>query len=90
MEVSFFDICTTDWCYQVEQIANDSLSSVLYYPLSEDPVVDSIEVFVDGAPVLSGWSYSYIDNAVVFEAASVPPVGSDIRIEYGFYGECPT
>jgi len=86
----FFDICTTDWGYQVEQIANDSLSSVLYYPLSEDPVVDSIEVFVDGAPVLSGWSYSYIDNAVVFEAASVPPVGSDIRIEYGFYGECPT
>jgi hypothetical protein len=86
----FFDICASDWGYQVEQIAEDSLSSVLFYPLTEDPVVDSIEVFVNGIPVLSGWTYSYIDNSIVFEPASVPTVGSVITVEYGFYGECPT
>jgi len=86
----FFDICALDWGYQVEQIAEDSLSSVLFYPLTEDPVVDSIEVFVDGIPVLSGWTYSYVDNSIVFEPASVPTVGSVITVEYGFYGECPT
>ena len=85
----FFDICTSDWGYQVEQIAEDSLSSVLFYPLSEDPVVDSIEVFVDGVPTLTGWSYNYVDNSVVFEPASIPDVGSVITVEYGYYGECP-
>jgi len=85
----FFDICTSDWGYQVEQIAEDSLSSVLFYPLTGDPVVDSIEVFVDGIPVLIGWSYNYTDNSVVFDTASVPAVGSVITVEYGYYGECP-
>ena len=85
----FFDICTSDWGYQVEQIAEDSLSSVLFYPLTGEPVVDSIEVFVDGKPIPTGWSYSYTDNSVVFDAANVPTVGSVITIEYGYYGECP-
>ena len=85
----FFDICASDWGYQVEQIAEDSLSSVLFYPLTGDPVVDSIEVFVDGIPVLAGWSYNYADNSVVFDPASVPTVGSVITVEYGYYGECP-
>ena len=85
----FFDICTSDWGYQVEQIAEDSLSSVLFYPLTGDPVVDSIEVSVDGMLIPTGWSYNYPDNSVVFEAASVPTVGSVITIEYGYYGECP-
>ncbi len=85
----FFDICTSDWGYQVEQIAEDSLASVLFYPLTGDPVVDSIEVFVDGIPVLTGWSYSYTDNSVVFDPTSVPTVGSTITVEYGYYGECP-
>ena len=85
----FFDICTSDWGYQVEQIAEDSLSSVLNYPLSEDPIIDSIIVYDDGVPVLSGWSYDPYTNSVIFDTTSVPEVDSLVSIEYGHYGECP-
>ena len=85
----FFDICTSDWGLQVEQIAEDALSSVLNYPLSEDPIIDSIEVYDDGIPVLLGWSYDPYINSVIFEVDSVPEVDSIITIEYGHYGECP-
>ena len=85
----FFDICTSDWGYQVEQIAEDSLSSVLHYPLSEDPVIDSIQVYDDGVLVTAGWSYDPYSNSVIFEIDSVPEVDSIVTIEYGHYGECP-
>ena len=85
----FFDICTSDWGYQVEQIDEDSLSSVLNYPLSEDPIIDSIIVYDDGVPVLSGWSYDPYTNSVIFDTTSVPEVDSLVSIEYGHYGECP-
>lgn len=85
----FFDICTDDWGYQVEQLAEDSLLPILHYLLSEDPIIDSIEVYIDGVLIPTGWTYDPVENVVVFDIASVPSVDSIITIEYGHYGECP-
>tara|TARA_R110000744_G_scaffold294557_2_gene404766 strand:+ start:1626 stop:2957 length:1332 start_codon:yes stop_codon:yes gene_type:complete len=85
----FFDICTSDWGYQVEQMAEDTILPILSYPLAEDPIVETIEVYVDGSPLPAGWYYDPVTNSVVFELDYAPPEGSDIAIIYGYYGECP-
>ena len=86
----FFDICTSDWGYQVEQMAEDSLMPILRYNMSRDPIIDSIEVYIDGAASYTGWYYDAAENAIIFDLTHVPAVDSVITIEYGFYGECPT
>ena len=85
----FFDICTSDWGYQVEQMAEDSLMLVLRYLLSDYPIVETIEVYVDGALAIGGWSYDPYENAVIFDIDHVPAADSIITIDYGVYGECP-
>jgi hypothetical protein len=84
----FFDICTPDWGYQVEQMAEDTIMPILIYDLSMEPIVDSIEVYVDGVSAI-GWSYDETTNSIVFDIDYAPLEGSEITIVYGHYGECP-
>jgi len=85
----FFDICTSDWGYQVEQLAEDSLVPILQYLLSDDPIVDSIEVYIDGFLMTEGWYYDPSTNAINFDVDYAPPADSLIEVDYGIYGECP-
>ena len=85
----FFDICTSDWGYQVEQLAEDSLVPILQYLLSDDPIVDSIEVYIDGLLMTEGWYYDPSTNSINFDVDYAPPADSLIEVDYGIYGECP-
>ena len=70
-------------------MAEDSLMLVLRYLLSDYPIVETIEVYVDGALAIGGWSYDPYENAVIFDIDHVPAADSIITIDYGVYGECP-
>ena len=54
-----------------------------------DPIVSTIEVFVNGAPVTTGWSYDATENSVAFTEADAPEAGDTVDITYGYYTECP-
>ena len=57
------------------------------FPLSAIPLPESIQVTVDGLPV-SGFSWIEQGNRIVFDSASAPAGGSEIRIEYLQAPEC--
>ena len=79
-------LCDTDWGLKMETLAKDSIIKSSF-ELSDNPIESTIEVFVDGN-VTGNWSYDPIINSVVFDPASVPPMGSTIDISYNVYGGC--
>jgi hypothetical protein len=79
-------LCDTDWGLKMETLAKDSIIKSSF-ELSDNPIESTIEVFVNG--VLTGnWSYDPVINSVVFDPASIPPMGSAIDISYNIYGGC--
>ena len=57
------------------------------FSLSEDdPVEETISVFVDGQQLEEGWSYDSNTNQIVFEASHIPEPGETIRVEYALWG----
>jgi len=85
---SVLDICSGDWGYQVEQLAEETLIPILDFPLSELPIVDTIIVTVDGLTIPAGWVYDPYTNAIIFNIEEVPSADSLVDITYGYYGEC--
>ena len=51
-----------------------------------DPIVNTIEVYVNGQSVTSGWTYNSVENWVRFDSNHIPTGGQTIRIEYATYG----
>ncbi|MCT4641727.1 MAG: hypothetical protein N4A33_05465 [Bacteriovoracaceae bacterium] len=45
-------------------------------------LTESIKVYIDNVLVTSGWSYDSVNNAILFEASSVPGSGAQIKVEY--------
>lgn len=85
----FTSICSTDWAVDLEDLANGSITSNLDFHLSELAIESTIEVYVNGAPVYTGWTYDPVENAVVFEQTTAPSEGANIDITYGHYIDCP-
>lgn len=81
---TFLSICAEDWGTPMEELARDSMLLGTFL-LSEAPIEETIEVFVDGVPN-SDWTYDGSINGVVFYA--IPPEGSEIKVDYAIYGEC--
>ncbi len=52
------------------------------YPLSQQPVVSSLELRVDEATVTAGWSYDTDSNSVRFDPVLAPSPGSSVEIRY--------
>lgn len=83
----FLDICST-WssAANLALLAEASVSQDTYL-LSLQPVPSTIEVFVNGSPVTSGWSYDSTTNEVIF-STGVPADGDSVDIEYSLPGTC--
>jgi hypothetical protein len=84
---TFMSICATDYGLQMETLASDSILRSAF-ELSEVPIEESIVVTVDGY-VTSAWTYNAIENAIYFDASSVPAPASEIYIDYAVLAECP-
>jgi len=78
----FLEICDSDWGSRLDELPTTVVlpSPTDTFPLTEAPVVDTIEVRVDGL-VASGWSYSEALNAVIFEVMPAPGAGVGIHYE---------
>ena len=57
------------------------------YPLDNTAVANSIEVYVNGTQVTSGWHFDEALNAVVFDT-NPPEEGDHIRITYSAVAIC--
>ena len=84
----FHSICSADFDAAMDALGEGAVPTWDAFTLSETPVPESVEVHVDGVEQSVGWSYSSADNAVVFEAAYTPPLGSVVEVGYAQYVDC--
>lgn len=86
----FLSICEADWTTHMETLALAFLGEgQVSFALSEVPAEWSLEVYVDGGPELTGWTYNADSNRVVFDEDAYPNEGSELRIQYYVDEECP-
>lgn len=90
---NFLSICASDWGSHMSVLAEGSVQDLSRFLLTETPVEDTIEVFVDGKSMEKGWSYTGHeedggDNSVKFYEEYQPEGGSEIRIEYTVLADC--
>jgi len=81
-------ICDANWVATLSSLAWLSASVADTFELSEPPVVDSIEVRINGANIYVGWTYDTALQAIRFDASHVPENGDEIEVEYAVRGEC--
>jgi hypothetical protein len=77
----FLSICEKDWTATAAALASACMTFTGFH-FGEDPAPPSIHVYVDGAEVLTGWSYDATADALVFDDASYPPAGAELRADY--------
>ena len=92
-EGTFLDVCADDWGASLSALAESSIQDLSLFKLSEDPVEDTIKVYVDDARQYNGWWYTGHEedlgnNAVKFQDEYIPEGGSEVRIEYVVREEC--
>lgn len=78
------DLCDENWTDTFAMLANVSIlagQGGLTHELEQLPVVDTLEVKVDGVP-WSDWTYDEAANAIVFSDPGAPDAGSTVQISY--------
>jgi hypothetical protein len=87
MSGAFLSICSADWGTPMEQLAVESMINNTFELSDNNPVEETIEVFVEGVEVYD-WTYDEIYNAVIFDAISTPNSGEEITVSYAYFGDC--
>ena len=82
----WYSICDYDWSTNMTNLAQDITVKSAFELEEPDPIVDTIEVYVNGQLVTSGWSYDASNNWIRFDENNIPTGGQTIRIEYATYG----
>ena len=83
----FLTICDSDWGPGLASIAAASVPDLKVFHLNDDPVVDTIEVTVNGEETDDTlWFYDASENAVVFH--EVPEADSIVEVDYMLLGDC--
>lgn len=79
-------ICTTDMDAVLQRLANSTIGLNASFGLSELPLLNTLEVMVDGVVIprrdTDGWRYSGLDNSLVFDGWAIPRPGSKIQASY--------
>jgi hypothetical protein len=81
-------ICDADWTKSVPALVDSFFGGVETFVLKADPAPDTIEVRIDGVPIFSGWSYDPKTREIVFDDASYPSQGSELRVDYRMATTC--
>jgi hypothetical protein len=68
----------------MDTLARESMA-LMDFPLSGDPIEDTIEVLVDSS-INTDWTYSSSSNSVTFTIA--PADGSLVDISYAVWADC--
>ena len=83
---NWYSICDYDWSTNMTNLAQDITIKSAFELSEPDPIVDTIEVYVNGQLVTAGWYYDPVENWVRFEPDHIPTGGQTIRLEYATYG----
>lgn len=68
---------------ELENISSSIISLATQFYLNADPVVSTIQVFVDGSQLpANAWTYSAAANSVVFNSGYIPPSGANISVAF--------
>ena len=81
-----YSICAVDWGIQMQSLASNS-SGANIFGLFEDPIEETIEVYVDGQ-ITNQWSYNSTLNSVSFDQGYLPDPDQEVRVDYGVLSEC--
>jgi hypothetical protein len=83
----WWSICNEDWGDQMEEVAESISVQTSFLLDEEDPVVDSIVVWVNGQQIDRGWIYDANSNSVVFDGVDVAPEpGDTLEVSYSTWG----
>ena len=83
---TWYSICDYDWSTNMTNLAQDITIKSTFELEEHDPIVNTIEVYVNGQLLTEGWSYDPAENWIRFDANNIPTGGQTIRIEYATYG----
>jgi len=83
---TWYSICAPDWGSQLQSLGNQVIARSKFTLTENDPVEETIKVYVDGQELEEGWHYDMTTNQVVFDGNSIPQPGETIRIEYALWG----
>ncbi len=81
-------ICDADWSSALTNMAWMTINLADTFALTYQAIPNTIEVYVNGVLITTGWSYDPLLNAVVFDPAYVPDDGDNVEIDYGYFGSC--
>lgn len=80
------DICTSDWDGLMYDLGMGAIGIATSWTLTEEPVVASIEVWVDDVVVTEdphhGWTYDEATRDLRFHGEAVPGRGAEIHVRY--------
>ena len=74
-------VCNGEYVVLFRDLAEAAFEPQTRFALTEEPVTDSLQVFLNDAPA-SGWSYQADDNSVLFSVEQTPPFGSQVLLDY--------
>jgi hypothetical protein len=84
----YLDICSP-WGDNLNTIANLNYIIATQYPLTEEAVPGTVEVFLDGIPLKKGWYYDIASNSVILEDRSLVVGDEMFQVMYDYLGDCP-
>ena len=82
---SWYSICATDWGVQLQDLAGEVTGRRMFGLDEPDPIIDTIQVTVNGQTTAM-WEYDSTSNSVVFAEGNIPLEGQTIRIDYAVWG----
>ena len=82
---SWYSICASDWGVQLQDLAGEVTGRRMFQLDEQDPIVDTIEVTVNGQ-VTTDWEYDETSNSVIFAEGHVPTEGQTVDITYAVWG----
>ncbi len=78
----WWSICDNDWGTQLEELAQNISIKTVFSLDSEDPHVDTIQVWINGQLIEDGWIYDEDLNSVVFNYDDAPQPGDSVDVGY--------
>tara|TARA_R100001129_G_scaffold61388_2_gene41747 strand:+ start:3799 stop:5091 length:1293 start_codon:yes stop_codon:yes gene_type:complete len=82
------DICGS-WGNNLSTLANSNYIIQEVYPLTKTAAPGTVEVFLDGVPLSTGWYYDNGPNSVILEDKSLVTGPEIFQIMYDYIDDCP-
>lgn len=83
----WWSICDPDWGSNMEDIALSIINAAAFTLSMDNLKEDTIEVWVNGQKIESGWTYNANSNSIMFDPGFMPETGDNVEASYEIW-EC--